>query len=84
LWPLTIDIPAGRHYVFALHGHLDFVTEYRHAVFAGRHLVRLEEIMRDVRGGFETELAEFDGESSHVHLLVNFLPRSDSPSWSTR
>jgi putative transposase len=54
---------------------LVFVTKYRHAVFADRHLVRLEEIMRDVCGDFEAELAEFNGEGSHVHLLVNFPPK---------
>jgi putative transposase len=32
-----------------LHAHLAFIIKYRHAVFAGRHLARLEEIMRDVR-----------------------------------
>lgn len=51
------------------------VTKYRHAVFADRHLERLEEIMRDVCTDFGCELAEFNGESSHVHLLVSFPPR---------
>jgi len=46
---------------------LDFVT--------GRHLVRLQEITRDVRADFETGLAELDGEPSHVRLLVHFRPR---------
>jgi putative transposase len=45
-----------------LAAHLVFVTKYRHAVFAGRHLVWPEEIMRDVCADFETELAEFNGE----------------------
>jgi len=69
------NISAGRHCVFVLHAHLVFVTKYRHPVFAGRHLERLEEIMRDVCTGFETELAEFNGENNHVHLLVNFPPK---------
>jgi putative transposase len=70
-----MDIRTGRHCVFALHAHLVFVTKYRHGVFAGRHLERLEEIMREVCADFETDLAEFNGESSHVHLLVNFPPK---------
>jgi putative transposase len=69
------DIRTDRHRVFALHAHLVFVTTYRHAVFADRHLVRLEEIMRDVCADFEAELAEFNGETSHIHLLVNFPPK---------
>jgi putative transposase len=68
-------IRTGRHCVFALHAHLVFVTKYRHKVFADRHLERLEEIMREVCADFGTELAEFNGESSHVHLLVNFPPK---------
>jgi putative transposase len=54
---------------------LALATKYRHAVFAGRHLVRLEEIMRDVCADFEMELAESNGESNLVLLLVNFPPK---------
>lgn len=35
----------------------------------------MEQIMRDVCADFETELAEFNGEASHVHLPVNFPPK---------
>ncbi|WP_271221673.1 IS200/IS605 family transposase [Streptosporangium carneum] len=69
------DIRTGRHCVFALHAHLVFVTKYRHPVFTGTHLERVEQIMREVCSDFETELAEFNGESNHVHLLVNFPPK---------
>ncbi|MEV0613262.1 IS200/IS605 family transposase [Nonomuraea sp. NPDC050404] len=68
-------IRTGRHCVFALHAHLVFVTKFRHRVFNGEHLTRLEEIMRDVCADFETELREFNGEHNHVHLLVNFPPK---------
>ena len=66
---------TGRQCVFVLPAHLVFVTRYRHPVFTGRHLERLEEIMRDVCADFETGLAEFNGESNHVHLLVSFPPK---------
>ncbi|MGI5285119.1 IS200/IS605 family transposase [Nonomuraea polychroma] len=69
------DIRTGRHCVFALHAHLVFITKYRHRVFTGAHLERMEQIMRDVCADFETELAEFNGEASHVHLLVTFPPK---------
>lgn len=69
------DIRTGRHCVFALHAHLVFVTKCRCRVFADRHLTRLEEVMRVVCADFETELVEFDGETDHVHLLVNFPPK---------
>lgn len=69
------NIRTGRHCIFLMHAHLAFVTKYRHHVFTDRHLNRMEEIMRAVCADFETELVEFDGESSHVHLLVNFPPK---------
>lgn len=52
-----------------------FVTKYRHHVFADRHLKRMEVIMRAVCDDFEVQLVEFNGESNHVHLLVNFPPK---------
>ncbi|MBE1584498.1 IS200/IS605 family transposase [Nonomuraea angiospora] len=69
------DIRTGRHCVFVLHAHLVFVTKFRHRVFTGEHLIRLQEIMRSVCADVETELREFNGEDDHVHLLVNFPPK---------
>jgi putative transposase len=53
---------------------LFFVAKSRHIVFASRHLVGLEEIMRGVCADFERELAEFNGESNRVRLIVHFPP----------
>jgi putative transposase len=69
------DIRTGRHCVFVLHAHLVFITKYRHKVFTDAHLTRMEAIMREVCADFETELAEFNGQDNHVHLLVNFPPK---------
>lgn len=68
-------IRTGRHCTFVMHAHLVFVTKFRHKVFSDQHLTRMEEIMRDVCADFETELVEFNGETNHVHLLVNFPPK---------
>ncbi|TMR94515.1 IS200/IS605 family transposase [Nonomuraea basaltis] len=68
-------IRTGRHCVFLLHAHLVFVTKFRHRVFTGTHLTRMEEIMRSVCADFETQLTEFNGENNHVHLLVDFPPK---------
>jgi REP element-mobilizing transposase RayT len=35
----------------------------------------MEEIMGSVCSDFECELVEFNGESNHVHLMVNFPPK---------
>ncbi|GAA3598388.1 IS200/IS605 family transposase [Nonomuraea rosea] len=68
-------IRTGRHCVFLRHAHVVFVTKFRHRVFTGTHLTRMEEIMRSVCAGFETQLSEFNGENNHVHLLVGFPPK---------
>lgn len=69
-----LDVRTGRHCVFVLHAHLVFVTKYRHRVFSARHLARLETIFGDVCEDFGAELVEFNGETEHVHLLVNYPP----------
>ena len=70
----TRYVPAG-HGVFILHVALDFRDEYRYRVFSDAHLIRLQQVMRDVSTDFEVELVEFNGEDNHVHLLVNFPPK---------
>lgn len=66
---------TGRHCVFMLHAHLIFITKYRGRVFEGVHLAKMEEIMRGVCAKFEVELAEFNGEQDHIHMLINFPPK---------
>ena len=68
-------IRTGRHCVFELHVHLVFVTKYRGKVFTGAHLNSLELLFDRVCRDFEAELQEFNGETDHVHLLVNFPPK---------
>ena len=65
---------SGRHCVFRLHAHLIFTPKYRRRVFDGVHIEAMREIFARVCEGFHVELAEFNGESDHVHLLVNFPP----------
>lgn len=70
-----MELRSGRHVVFMLHAHLVFTTKRRGKVLTREHLVRLEAIFRDVCADFEVELREFNGESDHVHLLVNYPPK---------
>lgn len=70
-----LDTRAGRHVVHQPHAHLVFVTKYRRPVFTATHLARLEDIFRQVCADFECDLVRFNGETSHVHLLVTFPPK---------
>lgn len=69
------SIRRGRHCVFVLHVHLVFVAKYRRPVFTRKTLDSLKTIFMDVCRDFDAELVEFDGESNHVHLLVNYPPK---------
>ena len=68
-------IRKNRNCVFLLHAHLVFVTKYRKPVFLEKHLQYLEENFKYICSCFECELVEFNGESDHIHLLLNFPPK---------
>lgn len=69
------EIRTGRHCVFAIHAHLVFVTKYRKRVFTSESLDILKEVMQKVCDDFRVELAAFEGEDNHVHVLVNYPPQ---------
>ena len=59
----------------AQHVHLVFGTKRRRGVFTKQVLDHLHAISTSVCIDFDAELAEFDGEEDHVHLLVNYPPK---------
>ncbi len=69
------ELRTGRHVVYQLHAHLVFVPRYRRRIFDVDALERLRNAFRIVCADFETDLAEFNGEADHVHLLVNYPPK---------
>ncbi len=69
------DLRHGRHCVFAMHVHLVFVTKYRRCLLDGQAIERLRHIFSKVCSDFEAVLVQLDGESNHVHLLVNYPPK---------
>src|SRR5258708_6984092 len=69
------DYRRGRHVVSALHIHLVFVTRYRRGVLDDAMLRLCETTMRKVCADFAAELREFNGETDHVHLLIESPPK---------
>lgn len=69
------NLRRGRHVVSVMHVHLVFVTKYRKPVFSNSHLLRLEEIFKNVCQDFGCKLEEFNGESDHVHILITYEPK---------
>lgn len=65
----------SRHSGSLLHAHRVFVTKYRRPVFTAAMLNYCETIMRTVCDDLGAELAEFNGETNHIHLLVAYPPK---------
>lgn len=72
---MSNDLRRGRKCVFALHAHLVFVTKYRRVAFTKAHYATMREVFAGVCADFDAQLAGFDGEGDHVHLLVNYPPK---------
>ncbi len=70
-----LDLRKGRHCVFMLHCHLIFITKYRGKTLTNDALEYIESIMKDIATGFEVEITEFNGESDHIHILINYPPK---------
>lgn len=66
----------GSHSVFSVKLHFVFVTRYRYKVITGEMLLRMQEMFSQVCKTMDCELLEFNGESDHVHLFVDFHPKN--------
>jgi putative transposase len=61
-----------------MHVHLVFVAKYRRSMFDGDAIDWLRTIFDKTCADFKTHLIEMVGEDDHVHLLVEYPPRSVS------
>jgi len=62
------------HAVYCIHLHIVLVTKYRRKLITSQILQRLEQIISELCQEQKNILVEFNGESDHVHLLVNLSP----------
>jgi putative transposase len=65
---------SGRHCVFQVHAHLVFTPKYRRHVFTKNHIEALRQYFQVVCESAGAELVELNGETDHVHLLVDYPP----------
>ncbi len=72
---MATNLRRGRHSVSALLVHLVFVSKYRKKVFNEDGLKTLEKAFNGVARQMNFEIIEFNGESDHVHLLVEYPPK---------
>lgn len=72
---MTTQFRRERHSVTDLKIHLVCVTKYRRSIFTAESLDLLEKSFREVAHKMDFEVLEFNGEGSHVHLLLEYPPK---------
>lgn len=65
---------SGSHVVFSIHLHLVFVTKYRRKVLTTPMIEDMKEVFSRVLTTNSSKLEDCNGESDHVHLLVDLHP----------
>ena len=61
--------------VYQLSIHLVLVTKYRRKIIDQAMMNRLKEIFIDLCKKWDCILVEINGESDHVHMLIDFNPK---------
>ena len=64
-----------RHSVFSVKIHLVCVTKYRRVVLTSESFAVIEKSFREVAKKMDFQILEFNGESDHVHSLIEFPPK---------
>jgi len=64
-----------RHSVSDLKLHLVCVSKYRRAVFTSENLELIEKSFKEVAKKMNFQILEFNGESDHIHALIEYPPK---------
>ncbi|WP_456471316.1 IS200/IS605 family transposase [Caminibacter sp.] len=72
---MKYKLKSTRHATYLLHAHLVFTPKYRKKIFTKEHLETMKEVFENVCKKMDCELVEFNGETDHVHLLIEYPPR---------
>ena len=72
---MTTTFRHGRHSVTNLKLHLVCVTKYRQPVLCAKSLITIQESFFDIAKKMDFQILEFNGESDHVHTLIEYPPK---------
>lgn len=64
-----------RHSISDLRIHLVCVTKYRRSVLTAESLSIIEKSFRDVAAKMDFQVQEFNGETDHIHALIEYPPK---------
>ncbi|AUS99083.1 IS200/IS605 family transposase [Nostoc sp. CENA543] len=71
-----MQVRKGSHSVFSVRLHFVFVTHYRRKALNAEMLNRLTQMIEQVSNKMDCQLIEFNGESDHIHILLDFHPKN--------
>lgn len=71
---MSSSFNKGFRSVYKLTAHIVLVTKYRKHAINQERLVRLKEIFEQTLAKWECALIDFNSESDHCHLIVEFKP----------
>jgi putative transposase len=72
---MTTQFRKERHSVSDLKVHLVCVTKYRRSVLTAEGLGVIEKSFNEVAEKMNFKILEFNGESQHIHALIEFPPK---------
>ncbi|MDY6899276.1 MAG: IS200/IS605 family transposase [Cyanobacteriota bacterium] len=64
----------GSHSVYSIHFHLVLVTKYRRKIITLPMMERMGDVFQNICKKKKSLMLQFDGESDHVHLLLDLHP----------
>lgn len=74
---MSLDFIRKARGVSDLKCHLVLTPKYRRKLFNDSMLIRLKEIFKTLMEKWEGRLIEFNGETDHVHLLIQYTPQTE-------
>jgi putative transposase len=72
---MTTSLRKERHSVSDLKIHLVCVTKYRRKIFTSESLAVIEKSFWEVATKMDFQVQEFNGESDHIHALIEYPPK---------
>lgn len=72
---MTTNLRKERHSISSLKVHLVCVAKYRRAIFTSQSLAVIEKSFNEVAKKMDFQILEFNGESDHIHALIEYPPK---------
>jgi putative transposase len=72
---MSTHLRKERHSVSDLKIHLVCVTKYRRSIFTADSLAVVEKSFTEVARKMDFQVLEFNGETDHIHALIEFPPK---------